>query len=476
MTDNLKPYPEMKESDVEWLGALPAHWKVLPNRAAFVEVKEPGHSHEQMLSVTISSGVIRQGELIEDTSKKDQSRVDKSAYKLVQPDDIAYNKMRAWQGAIGVSRYKGIVSPAYIVQRPLDLTCAAYAHHLFRTPAFTKEAERRSYGITSDMWSLRSEDFKTIRVCIPPLSEQTAIVRFLDHADRRIQRYIRAKEKLIALLEEQKQAIVHQAVTGRIDVRTGGPYPAYKPSGVEWLGDVPAHWQLRRLKFLTSIASGQVDPRTDENKNKILIAPNHILPNSGQITDLETADTQGAESGKYEIYVGDVIYSKIRPNLRKAAISPLDGLCSADMYPIRVRKGEIETQFFLYLLLSNQVTRYTVDCSLRVAMPKVNREALGNCWLAYPKLREQQTILDYISKSTANTEILARQIQSEISLLREYRTRLVTDVVTGKLDVREAADTLPEVEPFAEDGETGASLDAGGEPALDDHEPVEVVS
>ena len=251
MIDHLKPYPEMKESDVEWLGALPAHWKVLPNRAAFMEVKEPGHSHEQMLSVTISSGVIRQGELIEGTSKKDQSRVDKFAYKLVQSGDIAYNKMRAWQGAIGVSRYKGIVSPAYIVQRPLDLFSAAYAHHLFRTPAFTKEAERCSYGITSDMWSLRSEDFKTIRVCIPPLSEQVAIVRFLDHASDRIERYIHAKEALIALLEEHKQAIIYQAVTGRIDVRTGRPFPAYKPSGVEWLGDVPAHWHIMPLKKVT---------------------------------------------------------------------------------------------------------------------------------------------------------------------------------------------------------------------------------
>ena len=95
------------------------------------------------------------------------------------------------------------------------------------------------------MWSLRPEHFKTIYVCVPPFTEQANIVRFLDHADRRIRRYIRAKEKLIALLEEQKQAIIHQAVTGRIDVRTGQPYPAYKPSGVEWLGDVPAHIGIR---------------------------------------------------------------------------------------------------------------------------------------------------------------------------------------------------------------------------------------
>ena len=200
-----------------------------------------------MLAVTISKGVIPQQELLRDSSKKDSSRLDRSGYKLVQPGDIAYNKMRAWQGALGVSSYRGIISPAYVVQRPRSNAHAQYLHYLFRTPAFAKEAEQSSYGITSDMWSLRPEHFRLIYSCIPPFPEQTAIVRFLDHMDRRIQKYIRAKQKLIALLEEQKQAIIHQAVTGQIDVRTGEPYPQYKESGVEWLGRVPGHWEEPRI-------------------------------------------------------------------------------------------------------------------------------------------------------------------------------------------------------------------------------------
>ena len=235
MNNPLKPYTACKPSGVSWLGNVPAHWDVLPNRAIFAEVAEQNCPGEQMLSVTITSGVIRQQELLEDTSKKDSSRLDRAAYQLVQSGDIAYNKMRAWQGAIGVSEYRGIVSPAYVVQRPLKGINSRYLHYLLRTPAFAKEAERWSYGITSDMWSLRPEHFKMIYACVPPLPEQTTIVRFLDHADRHIRRYIRAKQKLIALLEEQKQAIIHQAVTGQVDVRTGQPYSAYKPSGVEWL-------------------------------------------------------------------------------------------------------------------------------------------------------------------------------------------------------------------------------------------------
>ena len=167
------------------------------------------------------------GPCLADSSKKDSSRLDKSAYKLVRPGDIAYNKMRAWQGAIGVSDYQGIISPAYVVQRPREDADSRYLHYLLRTPAFATEAERWSYGITSDMWSLRPEHFRMIYGCLPPPEEQAGIVRFLDHADRRIRRYIAAKKKLIALLNEQKQAIIHHAVTRGLD-----PDVPLKPSGL----------------------------------------------------------------------------------------------------------------------------------------------------------------------------------------------------------------------------------------------------
>ena len=243
---DLTPYLETRDSGIRWLGEVPEHWKIVPNRAVYREIKERDCPAETMLSVTIKQGVVHQETLLSTSSKKDSSNLDRTAYKLVRPGDVVYNKMRAWQGAIAASEYRGIVSPAYVVQRPSDECDPRYLHYLLRIPAFASEAERWSYGITSDMWSLRPEHFKLISGCVPPAAEQRAIVRFLDHADRRIQRYIRAKERLIELLEEQKQAIIHQAVTGQIDVRTGQPYPAYKDSGVEWLGEVPEHWEVRR--------------------------------------------------------------------------------------------------------------------------------------------------------------------------------------------------------------------------------------
>ena len=466
----LKPYPSYRGSGVPWLGQLPSHWEV--QRLKYVLQEKDIRSvdgSEQLLRVSQYTGVTqRLGDgLEEEPDTRAESLI---GYKCVEPSELVINIMLAWNGSLGVSRFFGITSPAYCVYQFNSGSAPWYFHHLLRSSVYKSRIRAVSTGVVESRLRLYTDDLFRLEAFVPPLSEQSAIVRFLEHADRRIRRYIRAKEKLIALLEEQKQAIINQAVTGRIDVRTGQPYPAYKPSGVEWLGDVPAHWNIRRLKFLASIPSGQVDPRLKEHRHKVLIAPNHISPGSGKLTDLKTADEQGADSGKYEIRVGDVIYSKIRPNLRKAAISPVNGLCSADMYPIRVREDEIDSSFFLQLLLSDQVTKYTVDCSLRVAMPKVNREALGNCLLAYPMLSEQSLILEKILDESARLELVISEGNLEIELLREYRARLIADVVTGKLDVREAADALP-AEPddsdAVEDDYIGAKGRDYGDPERD---------
>ena len=428
----LKPYSEMKDSGVKWLEEVPAHWEVLPNRAIFVEVNEQNCPEEQMLSVTIANGVIRQQELLEDTSKKDSSRLDKAAYKLVQPGDIAYNKMRAWQGAVGVSQYRGIISPAYVVQRPRNGNNSRYLHHLLRTPAFSKEAERWSYGITSDMWSLRPEHFKMIYTCVPPLPEQIAIVRFLDHADRRIQHYIRAKQKLIALLEEQKLAIIHQAVTGQIDVRTGEPYPSYKNSGVEWQGNVPTHWEVRRLKTLCSMKSGE--GITAESIEPIGEYPVYGGNGIRGYTSNYTHDgkfvligRQGALCGNIHVACGQFWASE------HAVVATLN--------------PDFVLKWFSAILGVMNLNQY----SIAAAQPGLAVERVMNLWVPVPPPQEQAAIVRYLDKTAAIIDDGVAPARSEIDLLQEYRTRLIADVVTGKFDVRAAAADLPEVDPLAAD-------------------------
>ena len=476
MIAGLKLYPQMKASGVGWLGEVPEHWEVLPNRALFEEVKERDHPKEPMLSVTITKGVIRQRELLADSSKKDSSNQDKSAYKLVRPGDIAYNKMRAWQGAVGVSDYQGIVSPAYVVERPRKGTSSRYLHYLLRTPAFAKEAERWSYGITSDMWSLRPEHFKMICGCLPPLPEQTAIVRYLDHVDRRIQRYIRAKQKLIALLEEQKQAVIHQAVTGQIDVRTGQPYPAYKPSGVEWLGDVPGHWGVKRLKSLVRRIDQGVSPQADNYLADgtawgVLKAG---CVNRGVFKESEHKRLAAgfAFDSVLAVTAGDVLVSRASgsPHLvgsvgRVLSLKYKLILSDKTFRPIFNRGIDPD---FMVLVMNSRYYRQQVEQAISGAEGLANNLPLSSLrafFFVVPPTDEQHDIVGYLRRSTNELSAAVAQAEREISLLREYRTRLIADVVTGKLDVREAAARLPdeveEPQPRGEDEAWSGPVDDG---------------
>ncbi|MGQ4807847.1 hypothetical protein NKDENANG_01209 [Candidatus Entotheonellaceae bacterium PAL068K] len=441
MMTRLRHYSSMKDSGVPWLGDVPKHWEVFPNRAIFNEVKECGYPEEQMLAVTISRGVILQQDLLEDGSQKDRSNLDKSTYKLVSPCDIAYNKMRAWQGAIGVSDYKGIVSPAYIVQRPCKKIDSRYVHYLLRTPAFTKEAERWSYGIASDMWSLRPEHFKMIYMCLPPLPEQTAIVRFLDYVDRRIRRYVKGKEKLIGLLKEQKQAVIHQAVTRGLD-----PDVRLKPSGVEWLGEVPAHWEMMPLKHWLQINKAVLPETTDPDFEF------RYLDISSVGTGMLVAEPEKIRFGtapsraRRIVRNGDIIVSTVRTYLKAVwfANGIKDGLvCSTGFAVLTPRQGT-SPKFVSYLMQSNSFTDRVTANSIGVVYPAITESRLGSFHVAFPPLPEQTAIAEHLDKETAKIDAAIARARRGIELLREYRTRLIADVVTGKLDVREAAAGLPD--------------------------------
>lgn len=439
MIPTLTPYPAYKGSGVKWLGQVPEHWKVLPGRAVFREINDRGHPDEQMLSVTITRGVLRQADLLADSSKKDSSNEDKSNYKLVQPGDLVYNKMRAWQGAVGVSAYRGIVSPAYIVQRLRSAeNLPRYTHFLLRTPLFTSEAERWSYGITSDQWSLRAEEFKCIYFSLPPLPEQTAIVRFLDYMDRRIRRYIRAKQKLIKLLEEYKQGLIHQAVTGQIDVRTGQPYPAYKPSGVEWLGQVPEHWEVRRLKTAVDHINEQTSTKNDED---LYIALEHVESWTGRL--LVPSGEAQFDSQVKRFRAGDVLFGKLRPYLAKVVRPKQSGVCVGEFFVLRARL--VVAPYYLEVVLRSAPAIDFVNSSTYGAkMPRADWTFVGAMRFPLPPLPEQNAIVEYLDTRTTKIDAAIAATRSEIELLREYRTRLIADVVTGKVDVREVAARLPE--------------------------------
>ena len=449
MIQHLKHYPAYKDSGVPWLGEVPEHWEVLPGRTVFREINNRGHPDEQMLSVTITRGVLRQADLLADSSKKDSSNEDKSNYKLVQPGDLVYNKMRAWQGAVGVSAYRGIVSPAYIVQRLRSAeNLPRYMHFLLRTPLFAMEAERWSYGITSDQWSLRAEEFKCIYFSLPPLPEQTAIVRFLDYIDRRIRRSIRAKQKPIKLLEEYRQALIHQAVTGKIDVRTGKPYPAYKDSGVPWLGQVPQHWEVRRIKTLFR----ETDERNGDGSGPLLslTRARGIVPQAEASNRIASVE----DLSNYKVCKsGDLIMNRMQAWSGMFAVSGIDGVISPD-YSVFKPKAPIDVHYFEALFKTPLLVEEFAKRSKGIGsgFNRLYTPDFGAVPIASPPLSEQTAIVEYLDAQTAKLDTAIATTRREIELLREYRTRLIADVVTGKVDVRQVAVQLPYEPPEEEAG------------------------
>lgn len=470
MIAGLKPYPKMKDSGVPWLGDVPEHWEVLPNRAIFAEVRDRGYPEEQMLSVTIRKGVIQQQILLADSSKKDSSNQDKSAYKLVRPGDVAYNKMRAWQGAVGVSDYRGIISPAYVVQRPHKGIHPRYLHYLLRTPAFAKEAERWSYGITSDMWSLRPEHFKMIYGCLPPLTEQAAIVRFLDYMDRRIRRYIRAKQKLIKLLEEQKQAIIHRAVTRGLD-----PNVRFKPSGVEWLGDVPEHWEVVPFKRRVRFQEGPGIMAADFRSSGVpLLRISCLLSDSDPLEGCNFLDATLVEKkwSHFSVQKNDYILNA-STSASSILIRPVhDDWVGSVPYTGLIRlwsSGQLVSMRYVSMLMQSP----TLQGQLLLARTGVGIAHFGpshlkRLWITLPPQHEQTKIADSVDHQTSMLNRSISVARHEIALLREYRTRLIADVVTGKLDVREAAARLPDEADEPEPLDEAETLADADEDATDD--------
>ena len=429
------PYPAYKPSGVEWLGDVPTHWELVPSRAVFTEINERDHPDEQMLSVTIARGVIRQKILLQDSSQKDSSRLDKSAYKLVCPGDLAYNKMRAWQGAFGVSTYRGIVSPAYVVQRPRNGANALYFHHLLRTPAFAAEAERWSYGIASDMWSLRPEHFKMMYVPLPPLPEQAAIVRYLDHVDRRVRRYVSAKRRLIALLEEERKFATLEAMQSHSAIS-------------------------RRVEVVAELVQRPIKRASDDTYTPIGL----YNRGRGMFRKEPRCGNDLGDSNFFWIEKGDLVISgQFAWEGAIAMASDVEHGCVAShRYPILRGKPGILDSGFLLGFFQTDWGQLLLDHNSRGAAGRnrpLNARALMKERISLPPIEAQLRIAGMLQVESQ----VRQQARRSEQLLHEYRTRLTADVVTGKLDVREAAAQLPDEtddqDPIEESGPLADGMD-----------------
>lgn len=444
----LRPYPAVKDFCMPWLGKVPAHWEV--RRLKYLLRERDARSTtgaEQLLRVSQYTGVTERNRT-DGGDEADTRAASLVGYKLVTRGDLVVNIMLAWNGSMGVSRFDGIASPAYCVYRFGHGAKPWYFHHLLRSPAYKARIRALSTGVVDSRLRLYTDDLYRMEALVPPPNEQAAIVRFLDHADRKIRRAIRAKQQLVKLLEEEKQAIIHRAVTRGLD-----PNVRLKPSGVEWLGDVPEHWHVillgRFIHLITGFPFKSERFTQDANDIRLLRGIN-VAP--GRLRWVDVVRWSRQERTQYEPFelaLGDIVLGMDRPLIhggtRVATIRESDVPALLLQRVARIRTKSGLSMVFLNLLLGGKsFSDYLEPIFTGISVPHLSPEQIKSFVFALPPTDEQDRIIKWIGDKTIRLRSAGAQAEQEIALLREYRTRLIADVVTGKLDVREAAARLPE--------------------------------
>ncbi len=440
MIADLKPYAEYRESGLPWLGRVPGHWHVSAVRGLFRWREERGGERTELLSLSSEHGVRRPT-----GPRRRAASMDLGKYRRVKTQDLVVNRLVAKDGALAVSEVEGIVSPAYWVLQPRSgLLEPRFCHHLMRSSYSLERIGQVSKYQPPAQFDVMWPDFRAITLAVPPLEEQVVIGRFLDWANGRLERAIRAKRRVIALLNEQKQSIIHRDVTRGLE-----PSVPLKPSGNPWLGDIPQHWEVRRLRHL-------IKGRLAYGANAAAEFTNPDWPRYIRITDFRTDGSLKGDTFRslppsiafgYMVDSGDILLARSGATVGKAfLVVKLTGAACHAGYLIRARPNRsLVFPEFLFAFTQSSAFSAWKDSTFNTAtIQNIGADKYANLSVPLPSLVEQQAILDSVAVEQVPLLAAMSRLEREIELLREYRTRLVADVVTGKLDVREVAARLPD--------------------------------
>lgn len=434
-------YASYRDSQLEWLSQVPSHWEVVRLNTLFREVAEPGSDDLPVLSVSIHSGV-SDTELADDEVDRVVARSeDRSKYKRVEPNDLVYNMMRAWQGGFGTVQTSGAVSPAYVVARPTSGQSTRYVERLLRTPNAVGEMKRLSKGVTDFRLRLYWDEFKNIKIALPPVDEQLAIDAFLNRETAKIDALVEAQRRLIELLKEKRQAVISHAVTKGLD-----PSAPVKDSGVGWLGQVPAHWRVTAIKRLCSrITDGaHISPETEGGVYCFV---------STRDVSLEGIDFEGClrtSEASYEYLlrtgcqpeVGDVLFSKDGTVGRTVVVRDRhDFVVASSLIIIRPIATFLDSEFLDFLCQSDVVQNQVESFVKGAGLPRLSISNLMRVVGVFPPISEQGEIANLLADISMQFAALVREAEAAITLLQERRAALISAAVTGKIDVRGLAQT-----------------------------------
>ncbi|MCK1737992.1 restriction endonuclease subunit S [Bradyrhizobium sp. 138] len=429
MIEGLRPYPEMKPSGLLWIGDVPTHWDVFRSKYIFREVDGRSMTGEEThLSMSQRLGLVP-------ASQVEKSLVSESyvGAKLVEKEDLVLNRLKAHLGVFACAKQSGLISPDYTVLRPKPRANVRFFEYVLKSAACRTELRVRAKGIVEGFWRLYTDDFYDIRLPVPPLEEQRLIVRFLDWHGARATKLIRAKKKVIALLDEQKQEIIHGLVTRGLD-----PNVKFKSSGVSWVRSVPEHWQmlpnrafLKKRKSLVGDAHNQFQLLSLTKKGVI-------------VRDVESGKGKfSADMGTSQIVsAGDIIFClfDIPETPRTVGLSRCEGMITG-AYTVFSFKGSIDPEFveLFYIAMDDRKLLGPLYTGLRNTIAPSRFIGIK---MPVPPIEEQIAIVEAVRAATAEINAAISKIVSEVSLIEEFRARLIADAVTGKLDVRTTAASL----------------------------------
>lgn len=435
MFANLESASNLVATGHTFVSQIPAHWGIRSMRSLVRTRSERNRADLPLLSVARERGVfVRRAE-------DDNHNVipeDLTNYKVARKGDLVINKMKAWQGSLGLAPEDGIVSPAYYVY-DFAIHNRDFGQILLRSSPYVAMLGSASDGVRIGQWDLSVARFRELPILIPPASEQAAIVKYLLHAQARIDRTIAAKRKLLSLLEEQKQVSIQKAVTRGLI-----PAVATKDSGIPWLGEIPAHWNVVRAKYLFN----EFDTRSGTGTERLF----SLRAASGLVYHDEVSDRPiGAEAlTKYKkVGPGDLVMNRMRAASGLFGIAKAEGLVSPDYSTMRVSKT-LYSNFYLYLFKTRPAMAEFRQQSSGLGtgesgFMRLYSENFGRIAMPVPPLAEQEAIAQEMMALESEYVGITTRVLSEIDLLREFRSRLTADVVTGQLDIRDIAATLPDI-------------------------------
>ena len=433
-----KPYAAYKPSGVPWLGNIPAHWEVRRTKRVLRERNQKGFPNEPLLAATQTKGVVRKEQY---ENRTVLALKDLHLLKLVRVGDFVIS-LRSFQGGIEYAREQGIISPAYTILYPRKRSVHTYLAWLFKSRPYIENLTLHVTGIRQGQ-NIDYSELSRSYLPLPPLAEQRAIAAFLDRETAKIDALVAKKERLIELLQEKRAALISRAVTKGLDSNV-----PMKDSGEEWLGEIPAPWEVKRLRFAANIQTGVALGKRYETSDLVTrpyLRVANVQDGYLVLDDVAEIELPSKEAPRYELRTNDVLlteggdFDKLgRGHVWSGQIP--SALHQNHIFVVRPNQRMIQSEFLSILLSSSYGRAYfTATSKQSTNLASTNSRQLSIFPMPMPSLDEQRSIISFLDHEIEKLDALMAKVQEAIERLEELRIALISSAVTGKIDVREEA-------------------------------------